>query len=235
MENIGSQDKREIIPSTPEPADQAIKPLTQEFVTAMVKAQSNINHAYEDSKGNYGGYASVESIITTVKKAYNDEGIFFFQRNHPSSKGVIVTTHLFGHGSELNDGGVAVPAENLTPQKYGAALTYARKYSLSLACGIGSDDDDGQEIQDDAVSKAKSNGKVWYADLPLNKFLIDAKDLDKITQVKCQKEIADWLNMPNLKKAEEFAKTITVQNEKLKPVYSTIRTSMSNYFTEAKE
>ena len=228
MENLGSNQDTEL---TAPPA-----PLTQEFVKAWCKAQLNIAHAREDQKGQYGGYASVVSVITAVKEAFCKEGIMYFQHQRPHDKGVMIQTSFYGHDSELHTGWFFIPAENLSPQKFGAALTYARRYSLSTACGIGADDDDAESIQADYVAAQKtkkSNGKVWYADLPYDKFILDTKDLDKITQVKCQKEISEWLTKSNLKDAEAFAKTITVQSEKLKPVYSTIRTSINNYFSEA--
>lgn len=225
MENLGSnQDTEHTAP---------LPTLTQEFVEAWCKAQLNIDHAYKDKTGQYGGHASIESIISAVKTSFCKQNIMYFQHQKPHDKGVMIQTSFYGHGSELHSGWFFIPAENLSPQKFGGALTYARKYSLSNACGIGSDDDDAQAIQDDYENKeAKPNGKIWYADLPYEKFIINPKDLDKITQVKSQKEIASWLSMTDLKKAEEFAKTMTIQSEKLKPVYSTIRTSINNYFAE---
>lgn len=229
MENLGSNQDVELTTSP--------LPPTKEFVEAWCKAQLNITHAQEDQKGQYGGYASVVSVITAVKKAFCSEGIMYFQHQRPHEKGAMIQTSFYGHGSELHSGWFFIPAENLSPQKFGGALTYARRYSLSTACGIGADDDDGEGIQQDYETNQpakKTNGKVWYADLPYKKFIIDTKELDKITQVKCQKEIGKWLSMPNHKDAEEFAKTMTVQSEKLKPVYSAIRTSINNYFSEVK-
>ena len=187
MENLGSNQDTEL---TAPPA-----PLTQEFVKAWCKAQLNIAHAREDQKGQYGGYASVVSVITAVKEAFCKEGIMYFQHQRPHDRGVMIQTSFYGHGSELHTGWFFIPAENLSPQKFGAALTYARRYSLSTACGIGADDDDAESIQADYVAAQKtkkSNGKTpavdWYTDVIDQLPNLDEKALDKVP-TKLQKPI----------------------------------------------
>ena len=65
-----------------------------------------------------------------------------------TENGICIETIFYGHGNSLTSGKVFVPADKNTPQGFGSALTYARRYSLSLACGIGSDaDDDGNAAE----------------------------------------------------------------------------------------
>lgn len=210
MENIRQQDNQE--PTTPPD-----KPLTKEFVEAWCKAQLNVDHSYKDKTGQYGGYASVESVITATKQAFCEEGIMYFQHQRPHDKGVMIQTSFYGHGSELHSGWFFVPAENLSPQKFGGALTYARRYSLSTSCGIGSDDDDAKAIQDDfeesqskpkakPKAKAKTNGKApqidWYTDLIDQLPNLDIKELDKVP-TKLQKPIIKLAFENTAEKAEK--------------------------------
>ena len=47
-----------------------------------------------------------------------------------------------------------MPVDKRTSQGFGSALTYARRYSLSLACGIGSEeDDDGNQAEKEVGKK----------------------------------------------------------------------------------
>ena len=47
-----------------------------------------------------------------------------------------------------------MPVDKRTAQGFGSALTYARRYSLSLACGIGSEeDDDGNQAEKEVGKK----------------------------------------------------------------------------------
>ena len=119
----------------------------------------------------------------------------YFQHQRPHDRGVMIQTSFYGHGSELHTGWFFIPAENLSPQKFGAALTYARRYSLSTACGIGADDDDAESIQADYVAAQKtkkSNGKTpavdWYTDVIDQLPNLDEKALDKVP-TKLQKPI----------------------------------------------
>ena len=71
--------------------------------------------------------------------------------------GVSIETIFHGHGAELPTGPQFVPAKDLSPHGYGSALTYARRYSLSTACGIGSADDDGNQAEVDTAKNKKSD------------------------------------------------------------------------------
>ena len=55
---------------------------------------------------------------------------------------------LFGHGASLSTGKMIVRADKATAQAFGSAVTYAKRYSLSMALGIGSDKDDDAEKAD---------------------------------------------------------------------------------------
>ena len=114
------------------------------LIDALIKAQSEIEHATKDGTNPYfkSGYATLEQVITAVKKPLNDNGIYFQQESHENEVGACVETTFWGHGANLPTGKVTIPAERSDAQSFGSALTYAKRYSLSMACGIGHQADD---------------------------------------------------------------------------------------------
>lgn len=117
---------------------------TQAFMTALVKAQSEISHASKDKKNPHfnSKYATLEAIIDAVKEPLNKNGIFYQQKVHERENAVCVETIFHGPDGQMSFGLTTVPLDKNSPQGYGSALTYAKRYSLATACGIGSDEDD---------------------------------------------------------------------------------------------
>ncbi len=68
--------------------------------------------------------------------------------------GVLVATLLLHESGEWIRGEMWMPVAQQSPQGYGSALTYARRYGLSALCGLASDDDDA-----DAASAGSSRGQ----------------------------------------------------------------------------
>lgn len=125
---------------------------------AFVQAQKDFAPALTDSTNPHyrSKYVSLQGAIEAVINALNNNGIALMQKTHDCDTGVRVETILIHTSGESMSGGVIhVPADKQTPQGYGSALTYARRYSLMSACGIAPEDDDGN-LAEQAV-KAKKN------------------------------------------------------------------------------
>jgi len=132
------------------------------LVEALTKAQSKMDHAHLDEMNPQfkKPFASLKSVIDAVKPALNGEGIWFVQKSIPTADGIAIETVFYGYGEEISTGAVPVPAQKATPQGYGSAITYAKRYSLAMACGISAaKDDDGA----DAETEAPNN--VDFSDL----------------------------------------------------------------------
>lgn len=113
---------------------------------AFVQAQRNFAPALKKADNPYFGskYADLAVCIEAVIDALHDNGIALTQLTKISEKGVIVSTvFLHESGDHFDAGEIFVPANQNTPQAFGSALTYARRYSLMTACGIAPEDDDG--------------------------------------------------------------------------------------------
>jgi len=132
------------------------------LVEALAKAQSEMDAPVKDKKNPQFGslYASLGSIITAVKPALNNNGIAYVQRSLPTEDGISIETVFYGMGESLETGPVTIPAAKITPQGFGSAMTYAKRYSLAMACGVDADeDDDGHVAEQEAQTKAKAPTK----------------------------------------------------------------------------
>lgn len=116
------------------------------IAASFVQAQRNFAPALKKADNPYFGskYADLAVCIEAVIDALHESGIALMQQTDISEKGVIVQT-VFIHesGDFMEAGRIFVPAAQNSPQAFGSALTYARRYSLMTACGIAPEDDDG--------------------------------------------------------------------------------------------
>jgi len=116
------------------------------LAAAFVAAQNGFSPAIKAATNPHfkSKYADLAACVEAVIDALHENGIALMQRTTESESGVIVET-VFIHesGEEMSGGRLHVPADKHSPQGYGSALTYARRYSLMAACGIAPEDDDG--------------------------------------------------------------------------------------------
>ena len=54
---------------------------------------------------------------------------------------------------------LTMKAENVSPQKIGSVITYARRYALAALLGVGQEDDDAQSVQDEYEKRARKEEK----------------------------------------------------------------------------
>lgn len=130
---------------------------SETLATALVKAQSMMAHAHLDGVNPHfkSKYSTLQSVIDAVKPSLNACGIAFVQRAHSADGGVSVET-VFIHesGEQLSCGEVFVPVDKRNAHGTGSAYTYAKRYALAMACGIGADeDDDGNTAAENAPNK----------------------------------------------------------------------------------
>lgn len=138
---------------------------TPSIYAALINAQKAMGHATLDSENPHfkSKYASLKSVIDAVKGPLSDNGLTFFQTTEPCEGGVKVST-VIAHesGERIESGFVEVPVVKQDAHGYGAAQTYARRYSLALACGISADtDDDGNANQIDLHDYNQVLRELW--------------------------------------------------------------------------
>lgn len=129
---------------------------------ALVKFHEKAIIIREEGKANYGKYATYEQIIQKIRPLMSKEGLFFQHISHPANGGAAVETVIYGHGGQISSGIVRIPASKQDEHKYGGAITYAKRYSLNLALGLGGDPDYIEESAEEdlpTVVEAKAEKK----------------------------------------------------------------------------
>jgi len=116
----------------------------QTLISALVKAQSQMSHAAFDQTNPHfkSKFASLKSVIDAVKPALNANGIAFLQEAVQIDGVTHIETVFYGYNDMLRTGPVPVVADKQNAQGFGSGMTYAKRYSLSMALGIAADEDD---------------------------------------------------------------------------------------------
>ena len=116
------------------------------IASALVKAQKEFGPALKTSSNPHfrTKYADLSACIEAVIDGLNNNGIYLMQLTDEHLDGIkIQTVFMHESGEQLSSGWLYVPASKHDPQGFGSALTYARRYSIMVACGIAPADDDG--------------------------------------------------------------------------------------------
>ncbi len=137
-----------------------------EITTALIAAQQAMNHAELDAENPHfrSKYATLKSVIDAVKGPLNDNGIAYIQKATQGPDGTVAVETVLYHasGEWLSSGPVAVPTDKANAHGYGSALSYAKRYSLSLVCGISADtDDDANGAVADLVEHNQHVRELW--------------------------------------------------------------------------
>lgn len=123
------------------------------LAAALAKAQAVMENASKDTANPFfkSKYANLESVVGVIRPAIEKFGLSFIQVCHDWDVGAKVETIILHESGEwLSCGIMAAPATKADAQGFGSALTYARRYSLSAAFGVATEDDDGN-----SAAKAK--------------------------------------------------------------------------------
>lgn len=139
-----------------EPPEDPFNP-SPKFYAALSKAQSEFEPIHRDKTVTVRtkdgpsytfAYAPLEAILRATLPALNKNGFSLVQR---VEEAYLVTT-LYHESGQLS-GSIKIMVGRDGPQAYGSALTYARRYGVTLLLGICADDDDdgnaaeGNEVQ----------------------------------------------------------------------------------------
>lgn len=116
----------------------------KELATALAKAQANIKTALKDSKNPHfkSSYADLTSIWEACRDALAKNGLSVVQIPGFDANDVWLETMILHSSGESISGRYPLRPQQNTPQAYGSALTYARRYSLAAMVGVVADEDD---------------------------------------------------------------------------------------------
>ena len=124
---------------------------------ALVKAQASMAGATKSAANPFfkSKYANLEEVIKVVKAAFAENGLSFVQFPVSGDGTAGVETIIMHESGEFISNEFLLKCAKTDPQGMGSAITYARRYGLQSACGIPSEDDDGNAASE-PMSKARA-------------------------------------------------------------------------------
>lgn len=126
-------------------ASESIKNLA----AALVKFQAEVKNPPNTANNPFfkSKYAPLNDVLNLVRPLLSKHGLGVIQAPSGDGKDITLTTmliHESGEWIELDP--LTLQADKPTAQGAGSAITYARRYALSAALGISSEDDDDGNI-----------------------------------------------------------------------------------------
>jgi hypothetical protein len=136
----------------------------ENIAKALVKAQLEMITPKKGSVNPFfkNKYADLNDVLAAVVPALNNNGIVLLQPLVNIEGKNFVKTVLMHESGEVFESLAEIFCKNTNDaQAYGSGVTYARRYSLSSICGIGSEDDDAQKaVQQKPMATAEILAKA---------------------------------------------------------------------------
>ena len=140
---------------------QGVVPVIPKNRTAKIPTKNGGSYSYQ--------YADLSDIWDAIRQPLRDNGLAVTQQlcGPTGSPEVGITTTIWHESGQHDTSTIYVSARDKTPQEVGSLLTYYRRYALSAALGITTDqDDDGAAAsQPSKPSKPVSDADVKRAEL----------------------------------------------------------------------
>ena len=141
-------------------------------------------------------YASFENITTHIKDPLAKNKLTYSQ--FPDGDGL--TTILMHESGEWIKATAKLTIKDMTPQGQGSAITYMKRYALSAALGIATDEDDDANIASAPKVAAKPAPKPkedarTLAEKDRIFTLLKHLDLPRATLAECEKSVLEATNL----------------------------------------
>jgi hypothetical protein len=121
----------------------------------LLQFQKSVEAVKKDSKNPHfkSKYADINTILEEIKPKLNDAGLVLTQRLDiaANQRSVLITVISDGIDSIVSE---ALLPDLTDPQKFGAAITYYRRYSLQSLLALEAEDDDGNTASSRAPAQA---------------------------------------------------------------------------------
>ena len=171
-----------------------------EISTALAKVQGEVsNPVFNKTNPHFkSSYADLSSVLNAVRPYLSKNGISLMQMTNLEESGLVLYTRLVHSGGQWIESVYPVTASG-KHQEIAAALTYAKRLSLSAIVGVaGEDDDDGNaannvEVKAKAAPKPKSEVIVYDSTQNISTAKMEAMllELDSCTS---KEHLQDWAN-----------------------------------------
>ena len=170
------------------------KPIaTPKLAAALCKFQMEYSNAVRDASGNFGSYVSLSeaeyAVSPATKFGLSHTFIIESATSHADDHIIWITCRIMHESGEYIDSRLPVVTENQRGQniyhKMGSAITYARRYMLLAAYGLGQADDEADAFSQKCAD-ADNTGKARNNKTSKPKFQVSTtkppKGLEKISE-----------------------------------------------------
>lgn len=131
------------------------------LAAALCEAQFAMEGAKKESVNPHfkSKYADLTSVWEACRAPLHANGLAVVQSPEPCEIGIQLRTMLMHKSGEWIDSVLIIPAAQQSPQGYGSAMSYARRYALAAMLGVVSEDDDAEAA---TAPYRQTNGKASY-------------------------------------------------------------------------
>ena len=171
-----------------------------ELTKALIKFQKDVDKIEKNARANYGKFADLANVLSTVTPALNKNGLALTQTFLDDS--LITTLHHEG-GETIHSTCKLIPCDgrNIT-QEWGKAVTFQRRYSIVSLLGLVADMDTDDIPEEDLPASKRSTAK------PAAKPTTKTEDSLAFTQGASKIKIAK-----NLDQLQELSKRVAERKE----------------------
>ena len=150
-----------------------------QLASALAEAQGELEAAKKTSKNPFfkSTYADLSEVVSTLKPVFPKNGLSYIQL--PGIAGSLSTQVMHKSGQWIRQT-ATVTLSKTDPQSVGSAITYMRRYGLTGAAGLATEDDDGNGAsQGDSKDKKVTTKPKTAANVVKFKYQIWQLDDDK--------------------------------------------------------
>jgi hypothetical protein len=131
----------------------------QELIKALIKAKAEFNPIPKDRTNPHykHKYATLDAVLDAVTPALGKYGLVVIQTTELCEGKTVLRTHLYHESGESITSAYPLP-EISDSQKFGAALTYARRYAVCAILSVTADEDnDAHQITTTKKTESAQN------------------------------------------------------------------------------
>lgn len=137
----------------------------QEFAAALIEMQADLPTVPKDSTNPHynSKYAGLPTIWETIRPVLKKHGFAVIQNIVIAQRDghLAMETQLVYKNGVIQTSTTEMPMEKSTPQGYGSAVTYLRRYALGAMLGIVTDEDDDANVAEGKpASPTISEGQI---------------------------------------------------------------------------
>ena len=116
---------------------------TNTHIKALTKVQKDLKHAKKDTKGAFGKYADLGVVYDAIKAPLASNGFAYYHEMINTEDGTLyVETHLLHESGGTFKTRLPIINKKADMQGLGSAITYAKRYGISMIVGLASEEDD---------------------------------------------------------------------------------------------